>query len=270
MSSWSTEKISPSPCIAIDHAGSGPLVILLHGVGGNRTFWRKQIAALAPHFHAVAWDARGYGESDDFEGPAVIEEIADDLLRVIDYFGAQKAHIVALSIGGIFAMNFYSRYPDRVASLTLCCTGKAADLTPEARAEFMRLRKQPLLEGKTPRDIAPEVARSLVSAMAVEGAYEQLHDGYVALRKETLLRMIDAGMTVTDIDFASIRVPTHIMVGEHDQTSPPAMMCEVANEIPGAEFSIIPNAGHICNVDQPDAFNEAMLSFLVTQTEAGN
>ena len=267
MSSWSTDIIEGTPRIAADHAGRGDLVILLHGVGGNRTFWHKQIEAFSKHLHAVAWDARGYGLSDDFDGPMRFEDVADDLLRVMTHFNAKKAHIVGMSIGGIFAMDFYARHPDRVISLTLCDTGTPTDLTPEARAEFLRLRQQPLLEGKAPADIAPEVARSMVSAEAVPGAYDILHDGYVALRKTTLLRMIETGMQVTNVDFGGVKVPTHVVAGEHDRTSPPSMARSIADQIPGAELSIIPSAGHISNIDQPDAFNKAVLPFLVKQVK---
>jgi 3-oxoadipate enol-lactonase len=266
--SWSTETVPGPNRIVVEHAGQGEPVILLHGVGGNRTFWREQIAALAPHFHAIAWDARGYGDSDDFTGPMRFEDVADDLLRVLDHFGVSKAHLVGMSIGGIFVMKFYERYPERALSLTLCDTGRPADLTPEARAEFFKLRQQPLLDGKTPADIAPEVARSMLSPSAVEGAYEILHGGYVALRKDTLLRMIETGMNLTHVDFAGVKVPAHVVSGADDRTSPPEMARGIAAEIPGAELSLIPHAGHISNIDQPDGFNQAMLGFL--KKHAGN
>ncbi len=268
MSSVSTEVIPPAPRITVDHAGGGALVVLLHGVGGNRTFWQEQIQAFAPHFHTVAWDARGYGESDDFDGPLELSDVSSDLLRVLNHFGAGTAHIVGLSIGALFAMDFYRLYPDRVSTLTLCDTGQSTDITPEALAEFLRQRKQPLLEGKMPRDIAPDVARSLMCRFSTERVYKTLHDGYAALRKATLLRMIDAGMNVTRLDFAGVRVPTNVVVGELDPTSPPKVARNIADQIPGAVLSIIPEAGHISNIDQPLAFNEAVLAFLLRHRDA--
>ena len=111
MTNWKTELVLPSPRIAVDHIGSGPLVICLHGIGGNRTNWHDQLRAFSSHFHAAAWDARGYGESDDYEGPLDFADFSRDLLRVLDFFAAQRAHLVGLSMGGLIAMDFCLSYP---------------------------------------------------------------------------------------------------------------------------------------------------------------
>ena len=68
MTSIKTERILENPKICIDHAGDGELLVLMHGIGGNRSNWTEQVEAFAPHFHTVAWDARGYGDSDDYAG----------------------------------------------------------------------------------------------------------------------------------------------------------------------------------------------------------
>ena len=83
----------------VDREGEGPLLILLHGIGGNRSNWRAQLPDLSKTFHCVAWDARGYGDSDDYEGPLDFEDFAHDLLRVIDHFDAERAHLCGLSMG---------------------------------------------------------------------------------------------------------------------------------------------------------------------------
>ena len=109
--------------------GSGPLVLFLHGIGGNRHHWRQQLPVFATRFKAVAWDARGYGDSDDYEGAAAISMTSPpDVLRVLDHFKAQKAHLVGLSMGGRIARNFALRHPERVA-------------TPGARQHHARLRR---------------------------------------------------------------------------------------------------------------------------------
>jgi 3-oxoadipate enol-lactonase len=152
MAAWTTDYIPGPPRIAVDHAGTGPLVMLLHGIGGNRSNWHDQLAAFAVHFHAVSWDARGYGASDDYEGPLDCGDFARDLVRVIDHFGALKAHLVGLSMGGMIALDFYSSHPERVATLTICDSLPGFNqLTPEQRREFVRLRQEPLLAGKEPK-----------------------------------------------------------------------------------------------------------------------
>jgi 3-oxoadipate enol-lactonase len=264
MTNWKTELVLPPPRIAVDHIGSGSLVICLHGVGGNRTNWHDQLPAFSSHFHAAAWDARGYGESDDYEGPLDFADFSRDLLRVLDFFAAQRAHLVGLSMGGQIAMDFCLSYPERVATLTICDSmpGRGS-LSPEQASEFIRLRQEPLLAGKTPADIAPAVARSLVSPSARLGSYERLVASMSTLHKESYLKTIAAATRAHALDLEEIRVPTHVIVGEDDTLTPPAMARQITARILGARFTQIARAGHLSNIEQPEAFNAAALSFLL-------
>ena len=169
MTMFTTERVPGAPGIAFDTAGEGPAVVFLHGIGGHRTNWRDQLPAFAAHgFRAVAWDARGYGLSDDYEGPLDFADFSHDLARLLDHIEVERAHLVGLSMGGRILQDFYPRYPDRVATLVLCATfpGFDASLTPEKRAEFIRIRKEPLVSGKEPKDIAPVVAKTLIGPRA--------------------------------------------------------------------------------------------------------
>ena len=89
----------------------GELLLFLHGIGNNRTSWHLQLPHFASHFTAAAWDARGYGDSDDYEGPLDFHSYGDDVVRVLDHFGVKRAHIVGLSMGGRIAMDLAARYP---------------------------------------------------------------------------------------------------------------------------------------------------------------
>lgn len=127
-----TVLVGPAPRIALSVAGSGPLVVLLHGIGGHRRHWDDQLAAFGAHFTAAAWDARGYGDSDDYDGALAFSDFSADLLRVLDFFGAARAHLVGLSLGGRIARDFALRHPERVATLVLANTTAGFDtLTPE-------------------------------------------------------------------------------------------------------------------------------------------
>lgn len=264
MIAFETIRIGPDPYIAVDHGGSGDLVVLLHGVGGNRRNWRDNMPALAEHFHVAAWDARGWGESDDYEGPLSFEAMSDDLIRVLDHFGAAKAHIVGLSMGGKLAMHFVRLHPGRVASLTLCDASRRRRATdPERLAEFVRARQQPLLDGKEPRDIAEPVARSLVSAAARPGALEQLIDSMSRLHKAMYLKAVELVAYAPDpAGLDKVDVPALVIVGEDDTLTPIADAKDLAETIPGAQIAILQNAGHLSNIEQPDAFNHALLAFL--------
>jgi 3-oxoadipate enol-lactonase len=259
-----TILIEPRPRIAVDVEGRGPLLVFLHGIGGNRGNWRGQLPLFAADFTAAAWDARGYGGSDDYDGPLDFADFSRDLLHLIDHFGAERAHLCGLSMGGRIAMDFHDRHRERVASLTLCDTQPGlAQMPAEKRREFIRLRQEPLRAGKRPADIAPEVARSLIGPRAVAGAYERLVESMAALHPDSYLKTIEASFLYERApDLERVRVPTHIVVGADDRLTPPEIARAMAARIAGARLTIIPDAGHLANIEQPERFNTAVLGFL--------
>ncbi|XWN30707.1 MAG: alpha/beta fold hydrolase [Devosia sp.] len=268
---WTTDFVGPSPKIAVDHMGEGDLVIFMHGIGGNKRNWHPNLPTFAKHFHAAAWDARGYGESEDYEGPLDFEDFQRDLLRVLDHFGAPKAHIVGLSMGGRIAASFNAAHPERVASLVLCDTHLGfKHFSEEERSKFVALRKEPLLAGKEPKDIAPIVAKTLIGDMAHTGAYEQLVDSMSRLHKESYIKSIEAsvGMDHKEL-YSAVKVPTLVLAGSLDRLTPPSMAKDIADHIDGAELAVIDNAGHLPNIEQPKDFEAVVLPFLTRQPPIG-
>ena len=265
MTAIRTDFIEGTPRLAVDRAGSGPLVLFMHGIGGNRSNWTAQVEALRGSFHAVAWDARGYGESDDYEGPLDFGDFARDALRVLDRFGAETAHLVGLSMGGRIAQDFCARFPDRVASLVLCDTMPdfRDSLTPEKRAEFIRLRQAPLKAGKEPRDIADALVDSLCGPNADDAVRRRLWTSIAALHKESYLKTIEASLSFDrSAEIDRISVPTLLLYGEHDRLTPPAVGRAMHERVAGSEFVEIADAGHLSNIEQPEAFNAALHAFL--------
>ncbi len=262
---WKAELVPGPVRIAIDHAGSGPLVLFMHGIGGNRTNWHDQLPVFAERFHAASWDARGYGASDDYAGPLDFSDFSRDLLRVLDYLNVRKAHLVGLSMGGLIAFDFHATHPDRVATLTICDSMPGmTDLTAEARREFVRIRQEPLLSGKEPRDIAPMVAKTLVGKSAKPGSFERLVASMSALHKDSYLKTIEATTNYARVlRLEDIEVPTHIIVGDEDTLTPPALSQSMASRISGARLTIVEGAGHLSNIEQPQRFNAAALAFLL-------
>ena len=212
-----------TPRLAYVHAGDGDAVVFLHGIGGNANNWKRQITALADRYHAIAWDARGYGSSDDYAGPLDFAVFADDLARLLDHLDVAAAHLCGLSMGGRIALDFYERFEPRVRSLILVDTfpGFDSSFTTEGRERFVRERRQPLLDGKTVSDIAPLVAPTLVAASASDAVVQELIDSMCHLHQDSYIKTIEA-MTmyqpVTDV--AGVRVPTQIIVGEEDKLTP--------------------------------------------------
>ena len=259
-----THRIGPAPFISVDECGDGDLVILLHGIGGNKRNWIPNMESLSKHFKTVAWDARGYGDSDDYEGELNFDDFAADLNKVIEYFSYEKAHIVGLSMGGRIAFTFFKNFPTKVASLVLCDTHKGfKHFSEEQQNEFIRLRKEPLISGKEPSDIAPIVAKTLIGDVNNKNVYDQLVDSMNRLHKFSYIKSIEASVKSDHTDILSkINVPTLVVVGELDSLTPPSLANEIANEIPGAKLEIITGAGHLSNIEQPEIFNSKVIKFL--------
>lgn len=263
----STERIGPAPFLAVDHAGAGELLLFLHGIGGNRRNWVAQLPVFAPWFHAVALDARGYGDSDDYEDPLRPVEFAHDVIRVADHFGARRLHLVGLSMGGLVAIRTAEAYPERIATLSLCDTNLGfAETPPERKLAFLETRLAPLRAGATPADIAPAVIETLAGPHISPEARSALLDSLSALHKDSYMKTLEAmSMDTHRFDFGAIRVPTHVVVGEHDPTTPPALSCRLASLIGGASLSVVPRAGHLSNLEEPAAFNAIVLGFLLAE-----
>jgi 3-oxoadipate enol-lactonase len=258
------------PALACTVAGSGPIVLFLHGIGGNRGNWDAQLDAVAAAgWCGAALDARGYGDSA-FIAPAGFGDYADDAARAISHLGG-PAHVVGLSMGGRVALDLFARHRRLVAGLVLADTsaGSAAATTPEAIAEAVALRAQPLLDGKSPAEIAPAIVAKIAGPGISDAARQRLLDSHAALNAPAYLAALAAVIGFGDFPpWAAIDVPVQVIVGEHDAIAPPAHARAMAAAIPGARLAEIAGAGHVSNIEDAAAFNAALLDFLGTQRVA--
>jgi len=263
-----TVRVPGAPGISLLLAGQGELVLFLHGVGGNKYNWRREVTRFSPHFRVAAWDMRGYSQSDDYEGPLRFEDLSADILRVLAHLGAPKVHLVGLSMGGRIAFDFLQRHPQRVLSLTVCSAShRASEMSPQRRAAFLASRLSPLREeGKTPSDIAPEVARSLMGPHAPPQVHDLLVESMRLLGTQAYMKALEAVSTHEgEIELESIRVPTHVVAAAEDRLIPPEVMRPMAQRIPGSVYSEIADCGHLSNLERPEAFERVVLGFLRKQ-----
>ena len=265
-----------SPQLAIGRAtpvsGTQGAIVFLHGIGSNRTHWDGQLAFFAAQgFTCIALDFRGYGGSDDYEGPLdFINDFSDDVLRTLDHCGVEQAHIVGLSMGGRVARWFWKQHPARVLSLTLANTQPGFDaLGVEATENFVSARLGPLMAGHDIAGIATDLARGLIGPGAAPGAYDRVVASMRALHRTSYMKTVrasveqDRGFVLDDIN-----VPTLVIAGSEDKLYPPALAASMAGRIDGSVLKVIAGAGHLSNVEQPAAFNQVLFEFLKSQHSA--
>ncbi|MBT3333328.1 MAG: alpha/beta fold hydrolase [Rhodospirillaceae bacterium] len=253
------------PRIAFDAAGMGQPVLFLHGIGGNRTNWTSQMQACTGDYCALAWDARGYGLSDDYDGPLDFAQFADDVVGLLDHLSIAKAHFVGLSMGGRITQDLYFRYPERVLTMVLCdpFPGTTPTLPPKEREEFINLRKGPLIAGKSLGEMAEPLAKTLLSTNPAPEHFQRLVDSIKALHQDSYIKTLEASMRYDHaVDISTISVPVQLIYGAEDRLTPPAIGEQMQRDIPDAQLAIIEGAGHLSNIEGEAEFNRVLLQFL--------
>jgi pimeloyl-ACP methyl ester carboxylesterase len=264
-----TEHTDGSVSIAYEIVGVGPLVVFLHGLGGSRASWKQQLDALSDQYCVVAWDSRGTGDSDDPPTELQFSDFADDLRRLLDHLGVERAHLVGQSMGALTIQDFCARHLERVATVTLSGTNPGlAALGEETKRRFLQERLEPLERGLSLADSFRSLVPRLLGPSAPTSLREELLERAKRIRKEPYLQMMRA-IATTDFRAAlpKITVPALVLVGEQDRIAPPSIAHDVAAHIPDAEKVVIAASGHIPNCEQPQVFNTVIRAFLQKHAE---
>ena len=262
---------SPAPRLALSVAGRGPLVLFVHGMGGDRSSWHGQIDALADRFNAVAVDLRGYGDSEAAPAPLDFQRhFAADLLAVMDHFRVPAAHLVGLSMGGRVARCTALLHPERVASLTLANSSPGFDALGPAEVDaFVAARAFEPVGDAMPAGYGLAQARAMTAPGTPEAVLRAAGAPMDRLSAAHYLRVLrasteqDQGTRLEDI-----RCPVHLIHSDQDRVYPAAVAQRMRERLPNARVSLIEGAGHLSNLERPEAFNRALCGFLLTQAEA--
>jgi 3-oxoadipate enol-lactonase len=255
--------------VAWREAGSGPLVLFLGGLGMTRTGFDPQLEALGSRYRCVAWDMPGFGASPPPPGGLSFALLADAAAGLIETLGEDSAHVAGLSMGGQIALHTALRHPGRVRSLALLDSSPAFGLDGTDPEAWKRLRLDALDAGETPASMAEAVLRSIMAPDADDGA--------VAAAVASMSRIQAAGLRAAieclpshDVRarLGEIAAPALVLVGEHDEETPLSYAEALAAGIAGARLQIIPRAGHISNLEAPEAVNIALSEHL-DAVEAG-
>jgi 3-oxoadipate enol-lactonase len=226
----------------------------LHGIRGNRRNWAGQVQFFSSRFKAAAWDARGYGDSQDYEGALQFEQFTGDVLRVAEHFKAAKLHLVGLSMGGRIARNVALRSPERVHSLVLISTSPGFDLLSlDSVKRFVAER----------RDATPQSLRRLLGSKPNHAAYQELLDSVSRIHEASYQKTLEASVAQDRAaPLEKISVPTLVIAGDEDTVYPPELARDMARRIPGAELVMFERTGHLANLEEPERFNKLVFDFL--------
>jgi len=254
--------------LAYSDSGSGsPVVLLVHGFPLNRSMWDPQIGRLrAAGMRVIAPDLRGFGASEGAEdGPLTMAQHADDLAALLSSLEIRDPLVyVGLSMGGYVAFAFWQRHRERIRALVLADTRASAD-TPAGlldRGEMIRRAEtehspQVAIDMMRPKLFSPH----LRPASAVEVQVLAMMRSNTGAAVANGARGLAQRPPSFDV-LPTITVPTLVVVGEFDQLTPPSDSQEIATGIPGAQLVTIDGAGHMANMENPEAFNEALLAFI--------
>ncbi len=250
--------------VAVHHVVTGPedapVVVLSNSLGSTHAMWDAQADALAEHFRVVRYDTRGHGGSPVPDGPYDIDDLADDLVALLDTLGLEKAHVVGLSLGGMTAMRLAARHPERVDRLVVLCTGarlepasawhdRAATVREHgsaavAEAVVQRWFTAPYLE--TNADIKATCEATVAATPA---------EGYASCCE------VIATMDLRP-DLPTIGAPTLAIAGADDPATPPPLLQEIADHVQDGRLLVVPGAAHLASAEQPATITPAIIAHL--------
>ena len=236
-----------------------PVVMLSHSHFSDHGMWRPQCPALAARYRVVAYDVRGHGASDMPAGPCSLDDLASDALCLMDALALDRVHFVGLSLGGMIGMAVALRAPERLRSLLLCDTAAQmpAGIWDERIATARSQGLEPLLEPTMARWFTPAFRASAPETVAGIRAIASntTPAGYIACAQAIQAMRLVARL-------GEIRTPARVIVGAQDPATPVAAAEVLVQGIPGADLVVIDRAAHLANLEQPAAFNTALLEFL--------
>jgi len=243
-----------------------PVIIFIHGFPLNKSMWDKQSEKLKDSYRVIAYDIRGHGDTDLGAIDFSIDLFAQDLIDFMDALKIEKTMLCGLSMGGYIALNAIDKHPNRFSALILSDTNCTAD-SSEAKENRMKTIEgikengvKKLADGLIPKLFAPEsfktysegiaVVKELIVKTPKQSFYNSLHA--MANRKETCSKLPE------------IKIPVLIIVGKEDKITPPEAANAMHEKIKDSSLQIIPNAGHLSNLENQEDFNNQLKKFIDT------
>ncbi len=247
-----------------DDVGNGMPLLLIHGFPLDRSLWRWQIEGLQGVARAIVPDLRGFGQSADAPETMAMDDYAADLKALLDSLNIKQVVVCGLSMGGYIALAFLARYPGLVKGLILANTRAGADSEQAREARYATAQKA-FDEG------VPAIAEAMLAKMLTEATLAN-RASLVAYVRPLMAHQRPGGVAAALRGMAarpdrgewikSINVPTLIITGSADTLIPPSESEVMQKAIAGSKLVVIPDAAHLSNVENPDAFNAAVGEFI--------
>jgi 3-oxoadipate enol-lactonase len=236
-------------------------LVLLHAFPLNARMWEPQLALAAHGWRIVAPHLRGFDEDAGDPPASTVDDYAGDVIDLLDALHVEDAVIGGLSMGGYAAFAIFRRAPRYIRGLILADTRSQAD-TPDGVEGRKRMLQ--LLADKGAAAVVDEMIPKLLGARSRAALDDRVRALALSSPPAAIAGAIRALMTRPDSTplLAAIRCPTLIVVGDEDTLTPPALSEQMHRAIPGSELVIVPGAGHLSSLEQPDAFNSALARFL--------
>ena len=249
--------------IAYNDHGVGLPIVFLHAFPLNRSMWAQQEAALSSQFRVITIDLRGHGESDAPLWRYTLEQSADDVCALLDQLSIEQAIFAGLSMGGYILFAFYRKYATRVKGLILTDTKAQAD-TVEGKDGRFQMAQTAYKKG--PSAIADIMLPKLLDPATIQTNPDLARQVRVMIEGNQISGIVGDLMAMAERPdsiplLKQITCPTQVIVGELDQATPPSDAKLMADHIPQARLAVIPNAAHLANMEQPEAFNQIVATF---------
>jgi 3-oxoadipate enol-lactonase len=236
----------------------------------SQAMWASQVQVLQDSYRLVTYDVRGHGLSDVGDGQYMLEFFVEDLIGLLDALKIERAVLCGISMGGYIALRAIERYPGRVRGLVLC------DTRCEADSNEAKLKRAAAIKTVKEKGVPAYAEGFLKNAFAAESF--QARPQAVELARRIIASTSPLGIcgallalasrTDTTSALAAIGVPTLVLVGEKDVITPLSAAQTLQQGIAHAELHIVPGAGHLSNLENPDFFNDRLRSFLKERVKA--
>jgi 3-oxoadipate enol-lactonase len=243
-------------------SGSGPWLTLSHSLAANTAMWDAQMQALNQHFTVLRYDIRGHGQTQATPGPYTLNQLSDDVHALLVHLGVQSTHWIGLSLGGMIGQTFAIRHPEMLGHAVIAdSSGRGA---PNAASMWGDRAKLALSQGMLPL-VEPTLQRWFTQDYREKNpaVMAQIGQMIASTPPEGYAGCCGAISGLDTLDqLRDLRSPCLVMVGEQDMGTPPAMSELIHQHWPASSYVVLQNAAHISNIEQAQAFTDAVMKFL--------